>query len=1128
MYEDFITQSTELTPAEARQRSAQDTRHSIWVAASAGAGKTRVLTDRVVRLLLEGTKPANILALTYTRAAAKEMEGRVIAQARKLALAKNEKRVQAVQELLGLSADEPPAPEVLVRAQSLYEEILETPSGMNIHTLHAFCQSLLGRFPFEAGLTPGFRVVEDEERVTILAQAVAKTLETSMAYQTLQASSRADQLQDLAAALVKVDWQSIPADVRRAAFDRALGGGFAGSSVQEVEANFVAALDRQRGALKALQQQAIASSTKTDQKFAAVIARALEERRALETLGCAMMTEGRLKRQGIHTKALEGHPGLDWLLAEVPRATARLQGQRLYDLNAEVLAFGQEVAQIFAAEKRRRDVLDFDDLIEGARRIFAHDHGPTYVQYRLDQQISHILVDEAQDTSAEQWEIIRGLADPFFEDASSRTDRPRTLFVVGDFKQSIYSFQGAQPQLFADQRQHFDNLLQGDLRLVKMEHSFRSAPDILAFVDAVAAGAQGLGLQEAEVLRHQAVGQDIKGRVEVWPVPETPPQKVKPDWQPPCEPQGMDRPRAALGRVIAAYINRLCRDPAWAHQPEAHLSLGRRVQPEDFLILVENRRPVFANALISALKALNIPVTGVDRLKVAEELVVRDLLALGQVCLQPSDDLSLAALLKSPICGYDEDRLFALAYGRGEASVWDHLRTFDPSLFARLQDLARRVGRMSVYEFYATYLFAKGGRSHILAGSGPEADEVLSLFLDAARAHDLEFNGDLLGFIEAQRGSPRELKRSISEASGEVRIMTIHGAKGLEAPIVILPDLTDPVRSGRTHLSDQVVKTPNLGPIWVPAKGFDLGQTREAKEARREAAMAERERLFYVALTRARERLIICTDAQRKNQPKEGISTWYDRARTVVAQQGQGQNFELDVLGWPVSAGWAYGRLPDLPSGGTVSDQARSVRPLPDWARQGIVEPEPSPVQPLSPSSLLEEAASNAPVLPPSTRNLALRRGTLIHTALEHLPGTPAATWPERLKRFFAIKAPDVAEAERQTWVKEMLAALDDPKIQPFFGSDSQGEVTVSGQIDGRSYVGQIDRLHIDRVKRRIHILDYKTNRPPPERAQDVAPAYQAQLRTYAQLIAPVYPGFEVRTSLFWTHSCHLMDIRVL
>lgn len=1128
MGQDFISQSAELPLAAAQQVLAQDTSHSIWVAASAGAGKTRVLTARILRLLIEGVDPAGILALTYTRAAAKEMESRVIAQARDLALASAANRTKAVKDLLSLTDEDASAPELLTRAQSLYERILETPGGMQIQTIHAFCQSLLGRFPFEAGLTPGFQAVEDEERAEILAQAVSRTLESGASFQTLQAASRPDSLLDLAAALVRVDWEKVSAKDRLRAFDQALGGGFSGGLVHQIEVGFEAELTSRRPLMESLGAQADASSGDSDQKLATALSTAFEGEGALEVLSRHFMTDGRLKKTRIHTKALAGHPGIDWLKELLPEVTARLQAQRLYDLNADVLAFGQQVSSAFAEEKRRRAALDFDDLIEDAQRLFARHNGPTYVQYRLDQRISHILVDEAQDTSAAQWQIVAGLADPFFDDASQMIDRQRTLFVVGDFKQSIYSFQGAKPQLFAEQRRHFGDLAQEGLRPVDMVHSFRSAPAILSFVDAVAERGEGLRLETAEMLRHRAVQQDRAGRVEVWPVPDEPPQRLTPGWEPPREPQGEDQRRAALGQLIAAQIDRLCNDPTWAHRPEAQLSLGRRVQPGDFLVLVQNRRPVFANALIGALKARGIPVTGVDRLKVAEELVVRDLLALGEVCLQPGDDLSLAALLKSPICGYDESRLFDLAHGRGEVSLWEHLRTFDPSLFERLQALAGRVGRVSVYEFFANFLFAEGGRSRILAGSGSEADEVLSLFLDAARAHDLDHNGDLLGFIEAQRGSPRELKRDTSEALGEVRLMTIHGAKGLEAPIVILPDMSDPSRGGGARLSDQMVEVPEIGPLWVPSKDFDLAETKGAKDARKAAAMAERERLFYVALTRAEERLIICTDLQREDKPEQGISTWYNRARTVAAERGEEQDFELEAIGWPLSKGFAYGSLPQVLEGRSDGQSRPPAAPLPAWAKQILHDQEPSPEKPLSPSLLLEAAVPDAPVLAPSARSQALQRGTLIHAALEHLPSAGSENWPERLARFFALKAPGVSEGEREAWIAETLAALANPPLQAFFGPDSQAEVNVSGQIDGRSYVGQIDRLYVDPVAQVVHILDYKTNCPPPRRAEDVSPAYLLQLQAYAQLIAPLYPGFEVRTALFWTHTCHLMDVTAL
>ena len=1119
-------QQIALGAAVNHQLPAQDTSGSVWVAASAGAGKTRVLTSRLVRLLLEGADPSTILALTYTRAAAKEMTGRVIEMARTLAIADEQTRTRLLADILGLPGDVQTPENVWARAASLYERILETPGGLAIQTIHAFCQSLLGRFPFEAGLAPGFEPVEDPIRQEILDKACTQVLaEHDQCFPYLKAMVRPNALTSLAQALVRIDWDRMSPTTRLAAFDQTLGGGFSQSNSTALQQTFRQQIKEKSEAILALANQARQTGAPTDKKLAKTLEQSLRDDSPLDILAGHFLTGGQLKARGIHTKALNNKESiLDWLLNHVPTCWTRNQLQKLYDVNVDLLNFGSKVAHVFAVEKARRAVLDFDDLIKAAGRLFSTAKGPTYVQYRLDRRLEHILVDEAQDTSAEQWQVIAGLAEPLFDDASHMDDRQRTLFVVGDFKQSIYSFQGAVPQLFEDWRNHFQSLAGDRLRSVSMVHSFRSSPDILTFVDQIACDLDRGGLQiESQPLpQHQAVQVHRPGLVQVWPAPDDVSQTSASKWEPVREGVGQSSRRLDLGRALARHIHRLCFDPDWARKAEAYIDGSRRVVPGDFLVLVQQRRPDFANAFIGTLKSLQVPVTGVDRLHLKHELIVQDLLALGDICLQPEDDLALAALLKSPLFGYSEDQLFDLAYDRGSQSLMKRLRTQSPEIAEALSALASRLGRVSVYDFYASYLFTQGGRQRLLTEVGPEADEVLSVFLDRARLHDRLYNGDLLRFIESERQSSQDLKRDSSVSQGQVRLMTVHGAKGLEAPIVILPDLQTTRSTGSPHIEDQVLEIADVGPVWVPHVSLDCPQTTAAKKAHTKEKQAERERLFYVALTRAQERLIICTDQARQDQSQNGQWSWYNQALRIANQMGETRDLDLLDLGWPVSEGFVCGHDPDLPTTELINTQEIKPAALPAWL--GCAPPTIRAKKNTRPSTLSEEKG-DVPILAPTSRKQALKRGTLMHAALEHLPTQTPDVWHSRIEQFFVDRAPGMSDETRAQWVEEVLAALENPDLRLFFGPDSQAEVGVTGKIDGHPVVGQIDRLHVDRRARVVRILDYKTNRPPPRSRNGVAPTYQRQLQTYRELIQPLYPNHQIRTYLFWTHTAYLMDM---
>ena len=626
---------------------------------------------------------------------------------------------------------------------------------------------------------------------------------------------------------------------------------------------------------------------------------------------------------------------------------------------------------------------------------------------------------------------------------------------------------------------------------------------------------------------HTAVQQARQGRVELWPAPIDPKQTPKVNWQPLQAADISAHPRAVLGQTIARHIHRLCYDAKWAHKPAAHLAEGRRVQPGDFLILLQNRKPNFSDALIAELKALGVPVTGVDRLKVSAELLVQDLLALGDICLQPGDDLALAALLKSPLYKWDEQRLYDLSIDRGQRSLMARLADQDPDLHAHFLRLRGQVGHQSVYEFYAAYLFAGGMRAHILQALGPEAEDILTVFLDRARAYDRHQNGDLLGFIEGERRSNEDLKRDSSESAGEVRLMTVHGAKGLEAPIVILPDLRDPSRAGGARTDDQLLSLPGVGPLWVPRSEFDVPHSIQARTIIKQAGQEERERLFYVALTRAEERLIIATDKARDVKPP--AYSWFGKAKEAIENLGRQEDLALEDIGWDSSTGWVFGTYPEITTESQAEDlSAAQSAPLPPWIKTRLEMGE-TPQKMLSPSKLggEEDVDAGQPYLrpQPSGRALALKRGTLIHAALEHLPPTQPHLWADRLNRFFNQSAPDAPQEERESWAQEVTQALLAPELAGFFGPNSQSEVSVSGQVQGHPALGQIDRLWVDRATKTVHILDYKTNRPPPKNVDQIPPAYRQQLDAYGALIQPLYPDFQVRTYLFWTHTTTLMAV---
>ena len=771
------------------------------------------------------------------------------------------------------------------------------------------------------------------------------------------------------------------------------------------------------------------------------------------------------------------------------------------EASAAVLLLADTIQAEYARAKESEAVLDYDDLILKTQALLSRAGAAAWVLFKIDGGVDHILVDEAQDTNPEQWSIIERLAEEFFagEGASERT---RTLFAVGDEKQSIYSFQGADPIRFGAVGRTFR------AKAMAIEHiwndvpltlSFRSTEPVLAAVDAVFSkrpAAEGLIFDEASVIKHHAFRTGQAGLVELWPVvTETklePAEAFEPWNEGAAPPHAVD---VLCGR-IAGQIK------AWLDKDEKLESEGRKISPGDILILVRRRDP-FTAPMIRALKREKIAVAGADRMQLLQQIAVMDLVALADVLLMPEDDLSLAVVLKSPLFGLDDDDLFDLAYKR-DTSLWNVLKrkAKDNPRYQEAAELVprwlSRVDLMPPYEFFLELLGENGQemRKRMLTRLGPEAAESLDEFLDLALAFDRESPPSLQGFVNALRSTNVEIKRDMEQKRDEVRIMTVHGAKGLQAPIVFLPDTCMlPRRQGASiySLARHGVPREEIGHIVWPAGGNTLAHIEEAKAVLRKAELEEYHRLLYVAITRARDRLYICGWSQ-KDAPEK--ASWYE----LVDQGLQGLlTEEAGYDGKPVrrltSKQSVAAKVP------VAAAAATEAVPVPGWASKPA-PPERSR-ELLTPSglgALMGDAADPYAEQPPlGPKQLAddrrFVRGRLVHTLLQHLPQVAPHEQERAAKAFVAARGHDLPEALRQEIVSETLAIVQDPRFAPLFQPGSLGEVPIVARFPKGDLSGQIDRLVVSDDA--LLVLDYKTNRPPPQTPEDVAPAYVAQLAAY-------------------------------
>ncbi len=1155
-----ITPDAVIARATRFQQDAANPRASAWVEASAGSGKTKVLTDRVLRLMLDGVAPGRILCLTFTKAAAAEMNLRINAELGRWAIQDDAGIENALTALLGAA----PEPGRTLAARRLFAAVLDVPGGMKIMTIHAFCQSVLRRFPLEAGVAPHFEVVQDSDANDMLADAQAEVL----AYAQQDGSALAGAIAELTARVHETRFGELLFDLTfaraRLAAALHLHGGVDGL-VAEVcrvlgiasgtTADSVIAEACADGAFDEIGLRraatALAAGAKTDQVRAAGLAGWLadaETRQAgfADYAGIFLTNDGAVRARLTTKGTDQADPrALDILETEASRLLDVENRRRKAVIAAATAALVAVGAALLAAYERRktaRALLDYDDLILTVRNLLRRV-GADWVLYKLDGGIDHVLVDEAQDTNPDQWAVIRGLVAEFFSGRGARDepveDRglpPRTVFAVGDVKQSIYSFQGAEPRQFGVERAVLRDRANAAERLwrdVALDVSFRSTPPVLQAVDTVfatPAARRGVvfdddaGSRGGQPLLHLPRRAGDAGQVELWSplVPDA--EAVAEPWKPPVDRVTTDPPRGRLARLIARRIR------SWIDSGERLEARGRPIRAGDIMVLVRRRGP-FVAELVRALKELRVPVAGVDRMVLTEQLAVMDLVALGQFLLLPEDDLTLATVLKSPLVGLTEEELFELAWRR-DGDLWAALRaraaaTSGDHPFRRAHDflagLLDRVDFERPFELYATLLDG-GGRRAILARLGVDAADPLDEFLALALAYERSNTPSLQGFLHWMAAGKAQIKRDLEAAGSAVRVMTVHGAKGLEAPVVILPDTLQKPRVSPSLLWPEGATVP----LWLARAGDADDVAEAAREAARQAQDEEYRRLLYVAMTRAEDRLYVCGWETRHTAPED---CWYHLIRSALS--GVAREIDDPFLATdPENIGPAVLRLAagqQHPVDIAAAEPAAAVLPLPDWARRAP-PPEPHPTRPLAPSrpSDEDEPPVRSPVGAGSDDELRFRRGTIIHRLLQALPELPHAARAATAARYLAQPAHALTTDQQAQIADEVAAVMTDPAFAGLFGPDSLAEVPVTGLVPGPGGVpqvvsGQLDRLAV--TPESVTIVDYKTNRPPPETADHVPVIYLRQMAAYRALMREIYPGREIRCCLLWTDGPRLMPL---
>jgi ATP-dependent helicase/nuclease subunit A len=1093
---------------------ASDPEISAWVAANAGAGKTYTLANRVARLLLADAKPQKILCLTFTKAAAAEMQDRLFKQLGEWSMLPDEKLRARIVAIGGdAHAD-------LRKARRLFAGALETPGGLKVLTLHAFCQIVLSRFPIEAGIPPAFEVLDDQSARELIGQARQLVLE--------RAGSGDAELEEAVALLVtetseatltKILDAALGGDRRKldrffaeaenlGAIVRAAHGVGEGETAQSIGEDFCAALAREIEKLREIQSW-LAGGGKSDIEAAEKLAGLFDGDIAAGFTaldGFFLTTKGEPRLKLASKKLADARPDLLTILTQWQSdfcdAAERRRAARAAELAHAALTVIGAMRDDYKNAKRLRGVLDYDDLIVNTRDLLHKPGAANWVLYKLDGGIDHVLIDEAQDTSPEQWEIVRKLTEEFFAGAGRDRAQLRTIFAVGDEKQSIFSFQGADPSQFDTNRRHFADLIGGadqHLYEVPLITSRRSAPEILKFVDTVFESQEArAGLTfRGDAITHLAHRDTAKGGIEFWPalVPE---DEDEVDYYAPVDTVQKESPVARLASQVADKI------AGWIKNGARLPDHDETIAPRDIMILLPRREP-FGGEVIRHLQRRGIPVAGADRVRLTEQIAAMDLIALGRFVLQREDDLTLAALLRSPLCGLDEEALFSLAHSR-KGDLWSALGARRGDFLAAHGFLAAMLERADYappFEFYSHALTALGGKEKLLARLGLEAADAIDEFLSLTLTHERSHSPSLEGFLDWVERGGTEIKRDMERGRNEVRVMTVHGAKGLEADIVILPDTTalpePPSRKGHLLYSD--------GGVLFPLSNDDAPQVvKDAKQRSEEETLKEHRRLLYVALTRARDRLYVCGFESKKGV-KPG--SWYQLAQAAA-----------ESLGVKVTRGdgeiTSFGTL-DEEKGGTAT-AVRADDALPGWIAA------PAPVEPALPRLIRPSDAVGPPTfLPLDAGASRFRRGLVVHALLARLPEVA----PDK-RRAVALKFVAASGLKKaQELVDETLAVLDDPAFADAFGPGSQAEAGLLAELPefgiGARINGRIDRLAVSDAQ--VLILDFKTNRPPPASEAQVPKVYLAQMALYRAGAAKIFPGRRIVCGLVFTDGPRLLQL---
>lgn len=865
---------------------ASDPSQNVWVQANAGTGKTSVLVQRLLRILFRSGNDG-ILCLTYTNAGASEMRNRILKELRGWAVSDDADLRRA---LRGISHNKTPTDADVATARAIFYEYIDNPAALKIRTIHGFCEEILRRFPIEAGVPPSWKLISGADQKRLLRDTFQQMANNTADADAADAFERIlDQLSEHSLD----DLLSILTGQYRRFFGATNREQFIDTTKEFLkidDAAKIAFFDEKN--IK--NRLSIIDSIAAESKPAGYLLKISEQiRKYFSTSDFRLSTFDFEEYKSAFLTADGGYIKLvakkDYLAREqnlVYELDQENINREIFENSVALFDLTDAFAAKYRETKAARGLLDFDDLILYTNELFSNPSMMGWILSQLDNNIQHILVDEAQDTSPEQWDILRGMTTNFFTDGDG--GNPRSLFVVGDTKQSIFSFQGADPEIFAESKTSIGDQIRNDMRRIAeipLAQSYRSTAPILSAVDYFFNDISIGSLAKFENNNHKVFRIGDKGRVELHPLLE------------PAESERNKSTASAVARRAQMLASQGCGGPhdkisplrrTAENQDTAnarhqyvleiagkieYLVRDRKVQPADIMILVQRRNP-FAPLLIDELQRRNIPVAGSDRIKLPDFPAVRDLLNLARWTQDADDDYMLACVLKSPLFRLNESDLFKLCHNRDD-NLYTKVKELHPDVYKRL-DVIKSLAALPPYSFFMRILGMDGNRARMIGALGAQIIDPLEEFLTIALSYERTQPGDIKKFIKWFVDGGSEIVREVDKNAG-IRVVTTHGAKGLEANIVIL---CDTVKSPRSKAALRITEPVPCGNAFLWKGRLDKSaQYMQAESEKYEKSLSEYYRLLYVAMTRARDELYIFGFKGARDNAEH---SWHDNLSKIL------------------------------------------------------------------------------------------------------------------------------------------------------------------------------------------------------------------------------------------------------